>query len=380
MRREKPEYLKLYEFLRGEIVKGAWLCGARLPSRRQTAVDRGLSAITVEHSYELLCQEGYVEARPRSGYYVVYRPGDGFAAAGDAPRLPRPADADGGDDAMPYSILARAMRRVMADYGEALLTKTPNTGCLRLRRALSGYLARNRGIEAAEDQIVIGSGSEYLYGLVVEALGRERVFAIEDPSYEKIERVYQAKGVVVDPLPLDRDGIRSAALWDTRATVLHITPFRSYPTGVTASASKREEYLRWAAQGDRVIVEDDFESEFSLLRKPEETVFARSELENVIYMNTFTRTVSPSLRVGYMVLPRRLAARFEAHVGFYSCTVPAFEQYLLADLIDGGDFERHINRIRRRRRQAARDAASKPRTNDAIPNEPTNAQKGSVLC
>lgn len=354
MRSEKPEYLKLYESLRDEIVKGAWPCGARLPSRRQTAIDRGLSAITVEHSYELLCQEGYVEARPRSGYYVAYRAGDGFAAAGDAPRLPRPDEPNGADDAFPFSILARSMRRVLSDYGEALLSKSPNAGCVPLRRALSGYLARNRGVEAGEDQIVIGSGSEYLYGLVVEMLGRERVFAIEDPGYEKIERVYQAKGVAVDPLPLGRDGIRSPALRDTRATVLHITPFRSYPTGVTASASKREEYLRWAAESDRVIVEDDFESEFSLLRKPEETVFARSARENVIYMNTFTRTVSPSLRVGYMVLPRRLIPLFEARVGFYSCTVPAFEQYLLADLIDSGDFERHINRIRRKRRQAAK--------------------------
>ena len=354
MRIKKPEYLILYEYLRDEIVKGAWPCGARLPSRRQTAVDRGLSAITVEHSYELLCQEGYVEARPRSGYYVVYRQSDGFAAAEPALSLPQTTHDAGEADAFPFTVLARAMRRVLADYGEHLLTKSPNAGCVALRRALSGYLARNRGIEAGEDQIVIGSGSEYLYGLVVEMLGRERVFAIEAPSYEKIERVYQAKGVTVDPLPLGRDGIRSAALRDTRASVLHITPFRSFPTGVTASASKRGEYLRWAAEGDRVIVEDDFESEFSLLRKPEETVFARSERENVIYLNTFTRTVSPSLRVGYMVLPKRFVPLFEARVGFYSCTVPAFEQYLLADLIASGDFERHVNRIRRKRRQAVK--------------------------
>lgn len=354
MRTEKPEYLKLYEFLRDEIVRGAWPHGACLPSRRQTALDHGLSAVTVEHSYELLCQEGYAEARPRSGYYVAYRQGDGFAAAepalhAEAP-LP-PARPLGEADAFPFSVLARAMRRVIADYGEGLLVRSPNAGCLPLRRALSGYLARNRGILASEGQIVIGAGSEYLYGLVVEMLGRERVFAIEDPSYEQIERVYQAKGVAVEPLPLGRDGIRSAALRATGATVLHITPFRSFPTGVTASASKRGEYLRWAAEGDRYIVEDDFESEFSLLRKPEETVFSRAARGNVIYLNTFTRSVSPALRVGYMVLPERLVGLFEARVGFYSCPVPAFEQYLLADLIEGGDFERHINRVRRQKRR-----------------------------
>jgi len=354
MSRQKPEYLNLYEIMRDEITSGSWPYGARLPSRRQTALDRGLSAITVEHSYELLCQEGYIQARPRSGYYVIYRSGDGFASI-ESQSLPHaPTDRAEIEDAFPFTVLARAMRRVLADYGENVMRKSPNEGCLELRAALSRYLARNRGIQASEEQIIIGSGSEYLYGLVVEMLGADRVFAIEYPSYEKIEQVYHAKGVKCELLPLGRDGIRSAALAETTGSVLHITPFRSYPTGVTASASKRAAYIRWASQGDRYIVEDDFESEFSLLRKPEDTVFALSDAGNVIYMNTFTRTVSPALRVGYMVLPARLVPLFEKGVGFYSCTVPTFEQYLLADLIAGGDFERHINRIRRMRRKQER--------------------------
>lgn len=351
MKNRKPEYIQLYEWLRDEIVRGAWPLGARLPSRRQMALDRRLSVVTVEHSYELLCQEGYALARPRSGYFVAYRQSDGFAAAESQPRPHVPSGGSGGEDAFPFNVLAKAMRRVISDYGEDLLRKPPNAGCRELREALSRYLARNRGIQASPDQIVIGSGSEYLYGLVVEMLGADRVFSIENPSYEKIEQVYQAKGVAIELLPLGREGIRSSALAQTRGTVLHITPFRSYPTGVTASASKRAEYIRWAEQGDRYIVEDDFESEFSLLRKPEETVFSRSKGGRVIYMNTFTRTVSPSLRVGYMVLPAGLAALFEERVGFYSCTVPSFEQYLLADLIENGDFERHINRMRRKRRK-----------------------------
>lgn len=359
MRSEKPEYLKLYEWLRDEIVRGAWPAGSRLPSRRQIALDRGVSAVTVEHSYELLQEEGYAEARPRSGFYVTYSSSDGFAAAEALSRAPRPRSGVSPREAFPFSVMARAMRRVIADYGEALLDKSPNAGAGELRGALAGYLSRNRGIQADARQIVIGSGSEYLYGLVVEMLGADRVFAIEDPSYEKIEQVYQAKGVRCDPLPLGHDGIRSAALAKTDATVLHITPYRSYPTGVTASASKRAEYIRWAGKGDRYIVEDDFESEFSLLRKPEDTVFARSGGNRVIYMNTFSRTVSPSLRVGYMVLPAALTPLFERRVGFYSCTVPAFEQYLLAELIQSGDFERHVNRMRRIRRKALASEAGK---------------------
>ena len=354
MSRHKPEYLTLYEILRDEITGGSWPFGARLPSRRQTALDRGLSAVTVEHSYELLCQEGYIQARPRSGYYVIYRSGDGFAAAEG--QLPRHASLEAAEteDTLPFSVMARAMRRVLADYGEAVMRKSPNEGCIELRAALSRYLARNRGMQVSEDQIIIGSGSEYLYGLVVEMLGAHRIFAIEYPSYEKIEQVYHAKGVTCELLPLGHDGIRSVALAGTKGSVLHITPFRSYPTGVTASASKRAAYIRWVEAGDRYIVEDDFESEFSLLRKPEDTVFALSAGGNVIYMNTFTRTVSPALRVGYMVLPCALVSMFQERVGFYSCTVPAFEQLLLADLISTGDFERHINRMRRKRRKQER--------------------------
>ena len=354
MSRQKPEYLNLYEILRNEITSGSWPYGARLPSRRQTALDRGLSAVTVEHSYELLCQEGYIQARPRSGYYVVYRSADGFASIDGQEARHRPAGEPDIEDTFPFTVLARAMRRVLADYGEDVMRKSPNEGCMELRTAISRYLARNRGITAGEDQIIIGSGSEYLYGLVVEMLGADRVFSIEYPSYEKIEQVYHAKGVECELLPLGHDGIRSAALASARGSVLHITPFRSYPSGVTASASKRAAYIRWAGQGDRYIVEDDFESEFSLLRKPEDTVYALSDAGNVIFMNTFTRTVSPALRVGYMVLPPRLISLFHERVGFYSCTVPALEQFLLADIISGGDFERHINRMRRKRRRQER--------------------------
>lgn len=359
METRKPKYLQLYESLRGEIVAGAWAHGQKLPSRRQVAQERGLGVVTVEHAYELLCQEGYAESRARSGFFVAYRAGDGFEAAAPAtplPPRPQPSAAMSGDEdgRFPFSVLARAMRRVIADCGEALLEKSPNQGCDALRRALSSYLARNRGIHAAPEQIVIGSGAEYLYGLVVEMLGAGRVVGLESPSYEKIEQVYRARGVACELLPLERDGIASAALANTRASVLHITPFRSFPSGVTASASRRGEYVRWAAAGDRVIVEDDCESEFSLLRKPEETVFALSGRQNVIYMNTFSRTISPALRVGYMVLPKRLMPVFDLRVGFYSCTVPVFEQVLLAQLIDSGDFERHINRIRRRERRRAR--------------------------
>ena len=356
MSKKNPAYLALYEHLREEILSGARPAGSRLPSRRVISRENGVSAVTVDHSYEMLCQEGYAETRPRSGFFVLYQEGDGFARPAAFPpvhpALPlTEAPSEAPSESFPFSVLARVMRRVLSDYGETWMVKSPNPGRPELRQALSRYLARNRGLRADPRQIVIGSGAEYLYGLVVELLGRDRVYAIESPSYEKIELVYRARGIRCDLLPLGRDGIRSDALKTTNASVLHITPFRSFPSGVTASASKRQEYLRWAAEGSRFIVEDDFESEFSLLRKPEDTVFARTRKENVLYMNTFSRTVSPAIRVGYMVLPESLTAAYEEKLGFYSCPVPTFEQLVLAELLDSGDFERHINRIRRARRK-----------------------------
>ena len=352
MKTSKPAYLALYESLREEILSGVRPEGSRLPSRRSLSRDRGVSEITVDHGIELLCEEGYAEARPRSGVFVTYRAGDGFSLPAMQPAaapaaVPRPE----GRDTFPFPTLAKVMRRVLSDYGEALLVKPPNTGCEALRGELCSYLARNRGIRVSSDQIVIGSGAEYLYGLVVEMLGRDRIWGLESPSYEKIERVYRSRGVRCDLLPLGRDGIVSEALQATKASVLHITPFRSFPSGITASASKRQEYLRWVSVPDRFIVEDDYESEFSLLRKPEETVFAATRMQNVIYLNTFSRTVSPSMRVGYMVLPEKLVSLFSEKVGFYSCSVPAFEQYVLAELLKNGEFERHINRVRRRERR-----------------------------
>ncbi len=354
MKTKKPAYLALYETLREEILSGVRPFGSRLPSRRVLARDRGVSAITAEHSIELLCEEGYAESRPRSGCFVVYRESDGFTlpAVRSEHRIVSAPPAPG-RNTFPFPALARVMRRVLAEYGEEILVRPPNAGCVELREAIRSYLARNRGIRVQTDQIIIGAGAEYLYGLAVELLGNSRVYGIEAPSYQKIEQVYRSRGVSVDFCPLGKDGILSEALRTTGASVLHITPFRSYPSGVTATASKRREYLRWASEGDRYIVEDDYESEFSLLRKPEETLFAGSSRQNVIYLNTFSRTVSPAFRVGYMVLPRALLPVFELRVGFYSCTVPSFEQYVLAELISGGDFERHINRIRRSERRAA---------------------------
>ena len=343
-------YLQLYRQMREDIRHQVYPYGTRLPSKRLLAQETGVSTITVEHTYELLCDEGYAEARQRSGYFVSFRTDLGFAAPPSVTPVSMPHSSSQSRQ-FPVSVLAKTMRKVLGDLGDGLLEKSPNSGFPQLRQAISQYLRRSRGIEAAPEQIIIGSGSEYLYGLTVELLGRDRVYGIESPSYNKIRQVYEAADVRCELLPLGSDGIESRALNSSEADVLHITPYRSFPTGVTASASKRHEYIRWAAIQGRYLVEDDFESEFSLSGKPWETLFCHSTDDNVIYLNSFSKTVSAGLRVGYMVLPRHLVAEFQKKLGFYSCTVPTFEQFVLAELIASGDFERHINRVRREKRR-----------------------------
>lgn len=340
-------YLQIYTHLRNDIVSGVYGYGSRLPSKRVLSEEAGVSTITVEHAYQLLCDEGYAEARERSGYFVIFRESDGFASSSSALEVQAEHYSADIQTGFPYSILSKTMRRVLSSYEKVLLEKSPNQGSRELRAALRNYLARNRGMRISTEQIVIGSGSEYLYGLIIELLGRQRTIAIESPSYNKIEQVYLASEVKYEALALTNDGIDSGALMNTKADILHTSPYRSYPSGVTATASKRHEYIRWASLGDRYLIEDDFESEFSVSTKPMETLFTLSGNDNVIYLNTFSKTISPAIRVAYMVLPEKLAKVFQEKLGFYSCTVPTFEQFLISELLNNGEFERHINRVRR---------------------------------
>ena len=350
---KEPAYIQLYIQIRDDIINGIYPTHTKLPSKRTLAADTGISTITVEHSYVLLCEEGYAEARERSGYFVIFRMDDGFVPVQThtSNTLLIPSKSSETTYEFPFSVLAKTMRKVITEMDQGILERSPNLGCLSLRNAIRNYLARSKGIIADIDQIVVGSGSEYLYTILVELLGRNQVYAIESPSYKKIEQVYTASDVQIKKLPLGNDGIESQALRNCEADILHISPYRSYPSGVTASASKKHEYLRWSKHGKRYIIEDDFESEFSLTNKPVETLFSRSTKENVIYMNTFSKTISASFRIGYMVLPKHLALKYDQELSFMSCTVPTYIQYVVAELITNGDFERHIHRVRRNKRK-----------------------------
>ena len=192
-------YLQLYHQLRRDIVSGVYPLGTKMPSKRLIATETGVSVITVEHALAILCDEGYLESRERSGFFVSFAAADCFPVS-ETETERRTTVSHGTEDEFPFPSLAKTMRRVLSEYGESILVKSPNNGCAELRGTIAAYLSRSRGISVQPGQIVIGSGAEYLYGLIVQLLGRERVFALEDPSYDKIRRVYQEHGVTCEML------------------------------------------------------------------------------------------------------------------------------------------------------------------------------------
>ena len=341
-------YMQLYMQLREDLLSGAVPRGTKLPSKRLMAGELGVSLVTVEHAYALLCDEGYLEARERSGYY---------AAFGASPRheepLPRHESAPSAEappEDFPFSVLAKTMRRVLSDYDRRILTRSPGTGCPELREAIAVYIARSRGLAVSPDQILVGSGAEAFYTMIVQFFGRETLYALEDPCYDRIRQVYEAHGARCESLPMGEDGIVSQALASCRAGVLHVTPFNSYPSRVTASAGKRHEYAAWAIAHDSYLIEDDYDSEFSSVTRHIDTICSLAP-ERVLYLNTFSRTFAPSVRTAYLVLPEKLLPAYREKLGFTTCTVPVFEQYVLAEFINSGELERYINRRRRSLRQ-----------------------------
>lgn len=351
---KKAKYLSVAEDIRKKIAEEDYPAGSRLPSKRVLADRYGVSIVTAAHALDLLSEEGYLEARERSGNFVreaALRPGKEKDAP-PHPRLPEP-----GRKTAPHtfesSVWFRTVRRVIAEQGDLLFRKAPGMGCPVLRNAIADYLARYRGMRADPARILIGSGAEQLYEVVVKLLGREKIYGIEDPSYSHIRAAYLGMGARVCPLPLGEKGIPRSVLDASQTDVLHVTPHHSFPSGITTPAETRRDYLLWAEQSpDRMIVEDDYDSEFFRPGHPIRTLYATDTHGRVLYLNTFSKSISPAIRIGYLILPERLAPRAEALFCDASCPVPVIDQYVLAAFLAGGDFERHLNRERRKMESA----------------------------
>ncbi|MCQ2454528.1 MAG: PLP-dependent aminotransferase family protein [Clostridia bacterium] len=345
------KYYTLYKKIKNDIISGKYAAGQKLPSKRVLAEQTGVSVITVQHTYNMLIDEGYITSAEKRGYFVCdieFEKRNNNIPYFKIKHLKEPAEYS--SQPFEYSTWFKTVRKVISENDSRLFLKSPNKGCEILRNAVCDYLLRYRGMKANPKNIIIGSGSEQLYETAAKLIGIDKIFGIESPCYKQIEYVYKTTNINVCKLKMGDDGIDERELSAKKFDVLHVTPFHSYPSGVTTSLSKKLKYIKWVTGGERFIIEDDFDSEFYIPKAPIETLYSMDTSNSVIYINTFSKSLSPAMRMGYMIIPDKLMGKYEKILGKLSCSVPVMDQYILAEFISSGSFERHLNRMRRKLR------------------------------
>lgn len=350
---EKNKYYSLYYNIREDILHGNLKAGERLPGKRTLAEHLAVSVITVQTAYEQLLAEGYIISEERRGYFVAEV---NVGASADSvipvreeqPRIKYDLDLTTGRapaELFPFSVWASLMRKTLSEEGEHLLERVPCDGSPRLKAAIAAYLFRFRGFKVDPRYIVVGAGAEYLYGVIVQLLGRDKPYAVENPGYGRVPNTYRLNGAECTFIDVEERGVNIEEVERSNACALHISPAHQYPTGAVIPVPNRSRLIAWAQSNNAYIIEDDYDSEFRLWGKPLQTMAAMNG-DRVIYLNTFSKTLAPSMRMGYMVLPPVLYANYLQLYSQTANVVPLFEQLTLATMLDGGYFERHVNRLK----------------------------------
>jgi len=359
-RNNKPYYQYLYECIKEDIEKGNLTEGAKLPSKRAFAKQLGLSVMTIASAYEQLLVEGYIVAEEKKGYYVAAVQPQIKAQMPMQQEFPAIskevrerawymdfASNHVARDRFPMNTWSHLMRGVLNDAAQDILNSTPPQGVYVLRQAIASHLFHFRGMRVVPEQIVIGAGTEYLYHLLIQLLGRDHIYGMENPGYQKLAKIYAGNGVNHRYVALDEHGLSMTSLREQEVEIIHTTPTHHFPTGIVMPISRRQKLLAWAAEKEgRYIIEDDYDCEFRFGGLPIPTLQSIDTAGRVIYLNTFSKSLTPSIRISYMVLPQTLVETFQEKLGFYACTVSNFEQYTLAAFLQQGYFEKHINRMR----------------------------------
>lgn len=375
-------YEYLYKCIKNDILQGTIKAGEKLPSKRTFAKNLGISVITVENAYEQLIAEGYIYSIPKKGFYVTDLKKEVETEKKTVTREMVPIT--GGEsgyfadftsnqtqsELFPFTVWTRMIREVLGENQIQLMTNPPCGGIYPLREAIAKYLKEFRDMTVLPEQIIIGAGTEYLYGLLIQLLGREKVYAVENPGYRKIAKIYRSWKVACEYIDMDEEGVRIEDLQRKQVDILHISPSHHYPTGIVMPVSRRYELLGWASKSSRhYIIEDDYDSELRLGGQPIPTMQSIDVSDRVIYMNTFTKTLASTVRISYMILPPPLLEQFYERLSFYSCSVSNFEQYTLGKFIEEGFFEKHINRLRNhyhKKRDALLTAIRNSRLGDCV--------------
>ena len=379
--KKQPLYEQIYEALREAILQGRILQGEKLPSTRFEAEYLQVSRSTVELAYDQLVSEGYIHSEPYRGYFACdvrelydltdIRTGEmkqkqfrtenqqGTAEAeglhgetGSSPQKQTSYEIDFSlnelsMDNFPYNGLSKIMKNLLLDHGKQIMSSGSAFGEKNLKETICDYLYHARNVRCTPEQIIIGAGNEYLQLMLIQMLGTSHGVAMESPTYLRAYRTFKNAGLSVREVALDDAGMRVDLLRKTDASIAYVMPSHQFPLGIVMPMKRRLELLNWAVEEpERYIIEDDYDSEFRLTGKPIPSLQSMDITQKVIYINTFTKSLSSTMRISYMVLPPKLANRFLERLSFYSCTVSNFEQYALMRFINEGCFEKHINRMR----------------------------------
>lgn len=351
-------YLKIYQEYAAKIKEGKLKANEKLPSKRKLAEKNNVSLITIEKAYEQLLSEGYIYSIEKKGYYVsqIDIAPNKKVKINQTKELKQSnykidfTSTSSGSDIFPFSAWSKTCRKVISNNQEKLLLPCDYKGHETLRKAIAKHLNNYLGMEVSYNQIIISSGSESLYSLLINFLGRNKKYALEDPGHKSIANTYKEYEVDYNYIPLDENGISVDILNKVRPDVVHVSTNHHYPSGITMPIKRRYELLNYAINNDSIIIEDDYDVELRLKGKPISPLYSLNN-SHVIYMNTFSITLAPSFRIAYMILPEKLLKEYEIKMKNASCTVPVLDQLILADFIDEGSFERLLNKKKKKYRE-----------------------------
>ena len=358
-----PLYEKIYRYIRDEIVDGRIPEGEKLPSTRLLAGNLSVSRSTVELAYDQLLAEGYIEAEPCRGYFVcdvkaLYQleQNKRVSPSMDVQLYRRqkmekniidfsPYTID--TQNFPYNVWRKLHKNILLDDREDILLSGDGQGDYELRVAIAGYLHQARGVNCDASQIVIGAGNEYLEILLAQVLGEKKTVLMDDPTYLQAYRTFSNMGYIVKNIPAEQGSMPIEAVDRENADILYVMPSHQFPLGTVMPLKQRLELLQWASKKEgRYLIEDDHDSEYRYKGKPIPALQSIDHEENVIYLGTFSKSIAPSLRISYMVLPQHLLKKYQDTCGFYSTTVSKIQQEVLCEFIRGGYFGRHLNKMR----------------------------------
>ena len=350
-------YEKIYNDLKNQILDKAYEINDKLPSKRKLASFYNVSVFTVERAYLQLLSEGYIHAVEKKGYFVyplpIY-PLRSLARNIETPSkildVSYPYDLSTHHvdrDHFPYKTWARISREVLTE-ASVMSELSESQGLFELREQIAIYLERYRKISVSPRQIIIGSGSQAMIQVIIAIIGRTHQYAMEEPGFKRLRDLFMYSGVAVKSISMDAYG----AILDEKSRfdfdVMHITPSHQFPTGIVMAISRRLEWLNWASEKDgRFMIEDDYDSEFRYEGQPIPALQSLDQKESVIYMNTFSKSLSPALKINYLVLPLRLLSAYDELKHAMACSVPLFDQHVLMRFLKEGHFERHLNRMKK---------------------------------